>query len=103
EWPVAVVAFGGEPALEATGEAAAGEVDTAPVDAPPEAAARGAGDAATLGEPWARGAPVDVAESGSDPVEQVVLARSSQRRMDPAESLAGGGAQRARALPPRRL
>ena len=34
-----------------------------------------------------RGAPVDVPEQGVDPVEQVVLSRSSQRRMDPARSL----------------
>ena len=62
EWPVAVVAFGGEPALEATGEAAAGEVDAAPVEFPLETAAQRAGDADTLGEPWERGAPVDVPE-----------------------------------------
>jgi hypothetical protein len=89
EWPVAVVSFGAEAALEATGEAAAGEVDAAPIEFPLETAAQLAGDAATLGEPWVRGKPVDVPETGSDPVEQVVLSRSSQRRMDPSKSLAG--------------
>ena len=90
EWPVAVVALGGEPALEATGEAAAGEVDSAPVELPLATAAQRAGDDDTLGSPWPRGEPVDVRESGSDPVEQVVLSRSSQRRMDPTKSLADG-------------
>ena len=98
EWPVAVVAFGGEPALEATGEAAAGEVDTAPVEFALETAAQRAGDTDTLGSAWERGDPVDVPESGSDPVEQVVLARSSQRRMDPAKSLTGSVAQSALAV-----
>lgn len=87
EWPVAVVALGGGPALEATGEAAAGEVDAAPVEFPLATAAQRAGDVDTLGPPWQRGEPVDVRESGSDPVEQVVLSRSSQRRMDPTRSL----------------
>jgi hypothetical protein len=98
EWPVAVVAFGGEPALEATGEAAAGEVDAAPVELPLATAAQRAGDADALGEPWERGEPVEVPEAGSDPVEQVVLARSSQRRMDPTKSLVDGVARSALAV-----
>ena len=52
----------------------------------------------TLGEPWERGAPVDVPEQDSDPVEQVVLSRSSQRRMDPAKSLTGSVARSALAV-----
>jgi hypothetical protein len=87
EWPVAVVALGAEPALEATGAAAAGEVDAAPLELPLATAAQRAGDGESLGEPWDRGAPVDVPEQGTDPVEQVVLSRSSQRRMDPSRSL----------------
>ena len=88
EWPVAVVALGGEPALEATGPAAVGEVDAAPLELPLATAAQQAGDGDTLGEPWQRGAPVDGARAaGSSPVETVVLSRSSQRRMDPAQSL----------------
>ncbi len=89
EWPVAVVALGGGPALEATGEAAAGEVDAAPIEFPLATEAQRAGDTDALGDPWGRGAPVDVPESGSDPVETVVLARSSQRRMDATKSLTG--------------
>jgi len=87
EWPVAIVAFGGEPALESTDRAAAGEVDAAPLELPLATAAQRAGDGDTLGEPWERGHPVEVPERGSDPVEQVVLSRSSQRRMDPNQSL----------------
>jgi hypothetical protein len=98
EWPVAVVAFGGEPALEATGEASAGEVDAAPVEFPLATAAQREGDADRLGEPWVRGAPVDVPEQGTEPVEQVVLARSSQRRMDPTKSLSEAVARSALAV-----
>ena len=98
EWPVAVVAFGGEPALEATGEAASGQVDAAPVEFPLETTAQRAGDTDTLGRPWETGEPVAVPESGSDPVEQVVLSRSSQRRMDPAKSLTDSVARSALAV-----
>ena len=88
EWPVAVVALGeGEPALESTGPAAAGEVDADPVELPLATAAQRAGDRERLGEPWARGEPVQVPELGAAPVEEVVLSRSSQRRMDPEGSL----------------
>ena len=87
ERPVAVVALGGEPALEATGPAAAGEVDATPLELPLATAAQRAGDGDTLGEPWQRGEPVAVPESGSGPIETAVLSRSSQRRMDPAQSL----------------
>jgi hypothetical protein len=88
EWPVAVVALGdGMPALDATGPAAAGDVDAAPVEFPLATAAQRAGEAGTLGPAWDRGAPVDVPQQGADPVEVVVLARSSQRRMDPTRGL----------------
>ena len=88
EWPVAVVALGeGEPALESTGPAAAGEVDADPVELPLATAAQRAGDRERLGEPWARGEPMQVPELGAAPVEEVVLSRSSQRRMDPEGSL----------------
>ncbi len=89
EWPVAVVALDdGEPALDATGPAAAGDVDAAPVEFPLVTAAQRAGDDDALGPAWDRGAPVDVPPNGIDPVEAVVLARGSQRRMDPARGLA---------------
>ncbi|MGZ4388798.1 MAG: nitroreductase family protein [Gaiellaceae bacterium] len=88
EWPVAVVALGdGAPALDAAGSAAAGEVDSAPVEFPLATAAQRAGDADALGPPWERGVPVDVPVEKADPVEAVVLARSSQRRMDPTRGL----------------
>jgi hypothetical protein len=88
EWPVAVVSLGeGAPALEAGGPTATGAVDADPVEFPLATAAQRAGDAETLGEPWPRGEPVDVPEEGTTPVEDVVLSRSSQRRMDPARSL----------------
>jgi hypothetical protein len=91
EWPVAVVSLGEEaPALEAGGPAATGGVDADPLEFPLATAAQHAGDMETLGDPWARGEPVDVPEVGADPVEAVVLARSSQRRMDPTKSLSEG-------------
>lgn len=88
EWPVALVALDeGAPALDATGAAAAGEVDAEPLEFPLVTSAQRAGESATLGQPWERGAPVDVPAQGGGPVEGVVLARSSQRRMDPARGL----------------
>ena len=98
EWPVAVVALGGGPALEASGPAATGEVDAAPLELPLATAAQRAGDRDELGEPWERGAPVEVPAQGTDPVEQVVLSRSSQRRMDPAQSLSESVASSALAV-----
>jgi hypothetical protein len=88
EWPVAVVALGdGTPALEATGDAAAGHVDAAPIEFPLVTAAQRAGGQDALGAPWDRGAAVDVPRWTSEPMEAVVLARSSQRRMDPTRGL----------------
>ena len=88
ELPVAVVDFGdGAPALEASGSAASGDVDANPVEFPLVTAAQRAGERDELGPPWERGAPVDVPVHGDDAVETVVLARSSQRRMDPARGL----------------
>ena len=88
EWPVAVVSLGeGTPALDASGPAAAGDVDAAPLEFPLDTAAQRAGDRETLGSPWERGAPVDVPVRGSKPLEDAVLARGSQRRMDPAQGL----------------
>ena len=88
EWPVAVVGLGeGAPAVDATGSAAAGDVDSAPLEFPLITAAQRAGERDTLGPPWDRGAPVEVPDEGTDPVETVVLARGSQRRMDPDRGL----------------
>jgi hypothetical protein len=88
EWPVAVVALAtGPPALDATGRATTGDVDAAPIEFPLVTAAQRAGDRDALGAPWDRGAPVDVSGDGGDPVETVVLARSSQRRMNSSRGL----------------
>ena len=90
EWPVAVVALGGgTPAIAATGPAGGGDIGAAPVEFPLVTAAQRAGDLDTLGEPWDRGDPVDVTVEGTDPIETVVLARGSQRRMDPSRGLSG--------------
>ena len=90
EWPVAVVALGdGAPALEASGPAATGEVDAAPLEFPLVTAAQRAGDRDALGPPWDRGAPVEVPHRGTEPVETVVLARGSQKLMDRTRGLPG--------------
>ncbi len=89
EWPVAVVAFGdGAPALEATGDVAAGEVDAAPLEFPLVTDAQRAGELDVLGPAWDRGASVDVSIEGLSSIETVVLARGSQRLMDPNRGLA---------------
>jgi hypothetical protein len=88
EWPVAVVALGdGEPALDAPGSVARGAVDARPLEFPLVTAAQRGGDRDALGPPWDRGDPVDTTVDGDDRVEAVVLARGSQRRMDPTRSL----------------
>ena len=88
EWPVAVVALGeSEPGLDATGAATTGEVDAEPLEFPLVTAAQHAGDLDALGPSWDRGGAVDVPAANPRPVEQVVLARGSQRRMDPTRGL----------------
>jgi len=88
EWPVAVVALGdGPPAVEATGPAVPGRIDAAPVEFPLATSAQRAGDGETIGAPWDRGARVDVASTRSKPIDEVVLARGSQRRMDSTRGL----------------
>jgi SagB-type dehydrogenase family enzyme len=88
EWPVAVVALGdGSPALDATGSAARGEVDAAPLEFPLVTAAQRAGELDTLGRPWDPGTSVATSLENAEPTETVVLARGSQRRMDPTRGL----------------
>jgi hypothetical protein len=88
EWPVAVVTLGdGAPALTATGPAAAGAVDRAPVEFPLVTAAQRAGDQDVLGPAWDRGEPAGVPARRGAPVETVALARGSQRRMDASRGL----------------
>ena len=90
EWPVAVVSLGeGMPALEATGAAAVGAVDAAPLEFPLVTDAQRAGETDTLGPSWDRGTRAEVPLVRAEPIEAVVLARSSQRRMD-----ASGGVSR---------
>jgi hypothetical protein len=87
EWPVAVVTLGGAPALQAGGAATRGEVDHGPREFPLVTAAQHGGNGDVLGEPWPRGAAADVPLRESEPVERVVLRRSSQRRMDRTRGL----------------
>src|SRR5262249_17796607 len=88
ELPVAVVALGeGTPALAPTGPAATGPVDSTPVEFPLVTEAQRAGVQDRLGPAWEPGAPVEVPIERTDPVEAVILARGSQRRMDPGKGL----------------
>jgi hypothetical protein len=86
EWPVAIVALGGDaPALEAAGAATTGRVDAAPVEFPLETAAQRAGEVDDIGAPWSPGAPAQVLDRGDGrTVDAAVLSRGSQRLMDPA-------------------
>jgi hypothetical protein len=88
EFPVAVVSLGeAEPSLRAQGPAVAGQVDHAPVEFPLVTAAQRAGAGDRLGPPWDRGEAVDVPLLASEPVESVIAARGSQRRMDASRGL----------------
>lgn len=79
EWPVALMSLGdGEPAIRASGPAAAGDVDAAPLEFPLVTAAQRAGDGGELGAPWPVGGPLDLPR----PLEDVILRRGSTRRMD---------------------
>jgi len=88
ELPVAVVGLGDTaPALDPAGPAAAGRVDAAPVEFPLVTAAQRAGECDRLGPPWDRGTPVSVPAAASPPVEAVIAARGSQRRMNSTRGL----------------
>ena len=83
EMPLAVVGLGeGAPALESAGPAFAGRVDPAPIEFPLVTAAQQAGACDRIGPPWDRGGPVDIPVTGSAPVETVIAARGSVRRMN---------------------
>jgi nitroreductase len=91
EIPVAVVSLGeGEPALEATGPAAVGATDRAPLEFPLVTAAQRAGERDSLGPPLDRGGPADVPLLASPPVEEVIAKRGSARRMDGSQGLPDG-------------
>ena len=87
EWPLAVVALGAAPALAATGAAIAGAIAEDPVDFPLVTAAQRAGECDSLGPAWDRGAAVEAVAGAAMPVEDVIVARSSQRLFDRARSL----------------
>ncbi|MBO0817596.1 MAG: hypothetical protein J2P30_20905, partial [Actinobacteria bacterium] len=88
EFPVAVVGLGDTaPALDPAGPAATGQVDALPIEFPLVTAAQRAGERGRLGLPWDRGTPVSVPALASPPVEAVITARGSQRRMNPARGL----------------
>jgi SagB-type dehydrogenase family enzyme len=89
EFPVALVTLGdGEPAIRPQGDAAAGEVDRAPLEFPLVTEAQHAGDVDELGEPWPIGAPLEGEPPPSRPLDDVILQRGSTRRMDPSATVA---------------
>ena len=88
EFPVAVVALEeAPPALDPAGPAARGDVDSAPLEFPLVTAAQRAGESGGLGPAWKHGRPVQVPLIPSAPVEGVIAARGSQRRMDASRGL----------------
>lgn len=88
EWPTALVTLGdAEPAIDAHGKAAMGEVDFAPVEFPLVTAAQRAGEMQELAQPWPSGAAVDAPPDDSSALDEVILKRGSQRRMDPGRGL----------------
>lgn len=87
EFPVAVMSLGPNPALDATGAAAAGVIDAEPLEFPLVTAVQRAGDRDDLGTPWPLdGPPIEDAPS-SAPVEEVIRRRGSIRRMDRTRSV----------------
>ena len=88
EFPVAVVALEeAPPALDPAGPAARGDVDSAPLEFPLITAAQSAGESTRLGPAWDRGHPVRLPGVAGPPVESVIAARGSQRRMDASRGL----------------
>src|SRR5919108_1349549 len=87
EFAVAVVSLGATDAAPApSGEAVAGAVDSAPLEFPLVTAAQRAGRLDAWGEPWPSGDPTAAPEEGPT-IDEVVLRRSSQRRLDPTRGL----------------
>jgi hypothetical protein len=87
EFTLALVSLGSaDPGLAPSGAAVRGAVDSAPLEFPLVTAAQRAGRLGAWGEPWSPGGPTEAPERGPT-VEEVVLRRSSQRRMDPARGL----------------
>jgi SagB-type dehydrogenase family enzyme len=84
EFPLAIVTFGdGRPAIRPAARAVAGDVDRqAPLEFPLVTATQHAGDLDDLGAPWPAGAQLADEPPPSAPLDDVVLLRSSTRRMD---------------------
>jgi hypothetical protein len=88
EFPLALVSFGsGAPAVDPSGPAEAGSVDTDPLEFPLVTMAQRAGDGDALGEPWPVAAPLDGPVPESAPLDEVILRRGSTRRMVRGASL----------------
>jgi SagB-type dehydrogenase family enzyme len=88
EYPLALLSFGdGDPAVTPAGPATPGELP--PVEFPLCTAAQRAGERDELGSPWPEG-PALPDVPASDSVDQVVLRRGSQRRMDRGRTLPRG-------------
>lgn len=86
EFPAAVLGFGDRPALSASGSAVRGELDQDGIAFPLVVAAQRAGDAGKLGAPLPRG-PALTAVDGVGRLDELLLARSSHRRLDPRRGL----------------
>lgn len=85
EYPLALLTFGsGVPAIRPAGPATPGDLPRE--EFPLCTTAQRAGYRDALGSPWAEGAPLGDAPD-SAPLDEVILRRGSQRRMDPARSL----------------
>ena len=80
EFPLVLLSFGdGPPAIRPTGTATPGRLPA--VEFPQCTAAQRAGDGTRLGEPWPAGAALENAPPSAS-LDEVILRRGSQRRMD---------------------
>jgi nitroreductase len=89
EFPVALVGLGtGEPAIRPRGDAARGDVDSAPIEFPLVTLAQHAGDEDRLGDPWPARPPMPGDVPPSTDLDAVILQRGSTRVMDPTAAIA---------------
>ena len=85
EYPLALLSLGdGEPAIQPSGPAATGSLP--PVEFPLCTEAQRAGERDELGTPWPNAPALDDVPD-SPPLDEVILRRSSQRRMDRTRTL----------------
>ena len=85
EFPLELVALGGEPATDASGAAERGEIDEAPQEYPLITATQRAGDLDELGDPWPPAPAIDALPT--PPLDEVILSRGSTRLMDRSRTL----------------